>query len=84
MGLFGRRKKKKLEDYSEEEIEEMKKKSVAALDFMTEAMKQQSYMAVRPMKSDIDECLECRSTNLYKEEGAIVCQDCNRIYRIEG
>ena len=46
-GLFRRKKKKKLEDYSEEEIEEMKK------------------------------------PNLCKEAGAIVCEDCNRVYRIE-
>ncbi len=81
MGLF-RRKKKKLEDYSPEEIEEMKKKSQAALDFMAEAMKQQASMETRPIESDIDKCLECGSTKLYKEEGVIVCEDCNRVYRI--
>ena len=83
MGLFRRKKKKRLEDYSEAEIEEMKKKSMEALNFMADAMKQQAYMEVRPIKSDIDKCLECGSTNLYKEEGVIVCQDCNRVYRIE-
>jgi len=71
-----------LEDLSEAEIEEAKQRSQAALDFMAEAMKQQSYMEVRPIESDIDKCLECGSTNLHKEEGVIVCQDCNRVYRI--
>jgi len=83
MGLFRRKKKKKLEDYSPEEIEEMKKKSQGALDFMAQAMKQQAYMETRPIKSDIDKCLECGSANLYKEAGVIVCKDCNRVYRIE-
>jgi len=83
LGIFRRKKKKKLEDYSPEEVEEMKKKSQTALDFMAEAMKRQAYMEVRPIKSDIDKCLECGSTNLHKEAGAIVCEDCNRVYRIE-
>lgn len=83
MGLFRRKKKKKLQDLSEAEIEEMKKKSQAALDFVATAMKQQAYMEVRPIKSDIDHCLECGSKKLIKEEGVIICKDCNRVYRIE-
>ena len=79
MGLFGRKKKKKLEDLSEAEIEQMKK-SMDALKMFADLQKQQE---VRVIKSDIDKCLECGSTNLFKEEGAIVCQDCNRVYRIE-
>lgn len=83
MGIFRRKKKKKLEDFSPEEIEEMKKKSQDAMDFMAKAMKQQVYMEVRPIKADIDKCLECGSNKLYKEAGAIVCEDCNRVYGIE-
>ena len=80
MGILRRKKKKKLEDYSPEEIEEMQKKSMEAFQMIAGLQKQQE---VRVIKSDIDKCLECGSTSLYKEAGAIVCEDCNRVYRIE-